>query len=160
MKWLERLSVRTEPQTGFYMDTAYRYPKQPGEPGVAFKPDDMRVLTDLFVKSNITQAPARAKVGEAAAITGFAFSGAPDIAKVELSDDGGRTWQAAELGAEHDPYAWRIWSYRYTPRAPGKISLLARATDNRGSVQPRDAVWNQSGYLYNSWHSAEIEVGP
>ena len=160
MKWLERLTVQAEPQKGFYMETAYKYPKQPGEPGVAFKPDEMRVLTDLFVKSNITQAPPRAKLGEAAAIGGFAFSGAPDIARVELSDDGGQTWQPAELGAEHDPYAWRLWSYRYTPKTPGKVTLVARATDDRGSVQPRDAVWNQSGYLYNSWHSAEIEVVP
>ena len=97
---------------------------------------------------------------EAAAITGFAFSGAPDIAKVELSDDGGRSWQPAELNADHDPYAWRLWSYRYAPKAPGKVTLLARATDNRGSVQPEVAVWNQSGYLYNGWHSAEIEVAP
>ena len=127
---------------------------------MAFKPDEMRVVTDLFVKSNITQAPARVRVGEAAAIGGFAFSGAPDIARVELSDDGGRSWQPAELNAEHDPYAWRLWSYRYAPKTPGKITLLARATDNRGSVQPQAAVWNQSGYLYNAWHSAEIEVAP
>jgi DMSO/TMAO reductase YedYZ molybdopterin-dependent catalytic subunit len=160
MKWLERLTVQAEPQKGFYMETAYKYPKQPGEPGVAFKPDEMRVLTDLFVKSNITQAPSRAKVGEAAAIGGFAFSGAPDIARVELSDDGGQTWQPAELAAEHDPYAWRLWSYRYTPKTPGKVTLVARATDDRGSAQPKDAVWNQSGYLYNSWHSADIEVAP
>jgi DMSO/TMAO reductase YedYZ molybdopterin-dependent catalytic subunit len=160
MKWLERLTLQAEPQKGFYMETAYRYPKQPGEPGVAFKPDEMRVVTDLFVKSNITQGPARVRVGEAAAIGGFAFSGAPDIAKVELSDDGGRSWQLAELNPEHDPYAWRLWSYRYAPKAPGKVTLLARASDNRGSVQPEVAVWNQSGYLYNGWHSAEMEVVP
>ena len=160
MKWLERLTAQTEPQKGFYMETAYRYPREPREPGVAVRPDEMRVVTDLFVKSNITQAPARARVGEAATIGGFAFSGAPDIAKVELSDDGGRSWQPAELNAEHDPYAWRLWSWRYVPKAPGKVTLLARATDNRASGQPEVAVWNQSGYLYNAWHSAEMEVAP
>jgi hypothetical protein len=118
----------------------------------------MRVLTDLFVKSNITQAPSRMRVGEAAAIGGFALSGAPDIAKVELSDDGGESWQPADLNPEHDPFAWRLWSCRYTPKTPGKVTLLVRATDSRGSVQPKDAVWNQSGYCYNSWQSAEIEV--
>src|SRR4029078_4332456 len=82
MKWLERLTVQPEPQKGFYMETANRYPKQPGEPGVAVKPDEMRVVTDLFVKSNITQAPARARVGEAAAIGGCAFSGAPGVREV------------------------------------------------------------------------------
>ena len=159
MKWLTRLSAQAEPQKGFYMETAYKYPKQPGEPGVAFKPEEMTPVTEIFVKSNITEAPAGAKVGTPAVLRGFAFSGAPDIAKVEISDDSGQTWQAAALDSQHDPYAWRLWSFRYTPRAVGKITLIARATDSRGSVQPKEAVWNQSGYLYNGWHSAEIEVG-
>lgn len=158
MKWLVRLSARPEPQTGFYMDTAYRYPLKPGEPGVTFKPDEMRPVTELAVKSNITTAPKSAKAGAAKTISGFAFSGAPDIEKVELSDDDGATWHAAELDSRHSPYAWRRWSYRWTPRAAGTARIVARATDVRGAVQPRESVWNQSGYLYNGWHSVEVEV--
>ena len=60
------------------MDVAYRYPKTPGEPGVPFKPEQMDPVTALFVKSNIAAAPARARVGRAAALCGFAFSGAPE----------------------------------------------------------------------------------
>ncbi|PYQ67613.1 MAG: hypothetical protein DMF54_03845 [Acidobacteria bacterium] len=85
-------------------------------------------------------------------------SGAPDIAKVELTADDGKSWKTAELGREHDPHAWRLWSLSWTPKSPGKVRLAARATDSRGSVQPREAVWNQSGYLWNGWHSVEIEV--
>jgi sulfite oxidase len=158
MKWLERLSPQPDAQKGFYMDVAYRYPRQPGEPGVAFKPEEMTPVTDLFVKSNITEAPASARVGATFTIRGFAFSGAPDIAKVEVSDDGGETWRPAALDSQHDPYAWRLWSFRCEPKSEVKISLVARATDSRGSVQPREAVWNQSGYLYNGWHSVEIPV--
>jgi len=25
-------------------------------------------------------------------------------------------------------------------------------------VQPREATWNQSGYLQNSWHFIDVEV--
>ena len=158
MKWLDRISPQAAPQTGFYMDTAYRYPKTPGEPGVAFKPDEMTPVTELFVKSNITESPAAARVGKAATIRGFAFSGAPDVAKVEVTDDGGATWSPATLGKDHDPHAWRLWSFAYTPKNSGRVTLHARATDSRGSVQPKNAVWNQSGYLYNGWHSVEVEV--
>jgi sulfite oxidase len=158
MKWVTRLSPQAEPQKGFYMETAYRYPKNPGEPGVTFKPEEMEPVTDLFVKSNITEAPARARRRAALLIRGFAFSGAPDISKVEITDDDGATWTEARLGSEHDPWAWRLWSFRYIPKAPGKVRLAARATDARGSVQPKEAVWNQSGYLHNGWHSVEIEV--
>jgi sulfite oxidase len=158
MKWLVRLSVSSKPQTGFFMDTAYRWPLKPGEPGVAFKPEEMKPLTEIAVKSNITTAPKKAKAGTPVTIRGFAFSGAPDIAKVEISEDGGKTWRAATLDPRHSPHAWRLWSFNWTPKRAGRVQLHARATDSRGAVQPKTTVWNQSGYLYNAWHSVEIEV--
>ncbi len=158
MKWITRLSVQPESQKGFYMETAYRHPLHPGAPGVTFKPDEMTPVTDLFVKSNITSVPTRAKTGTTHVIRGFAFSGAPDIAKVEISDDDGASWREATLDPRHDRHAWRLWSYRWTPTKAGRVRLVARATDSRGSVQPREATWNQSGYLFNSWHSVEVEV--
>jgi hypothetical protein len=35
---------------------------------------------------------------------------------------------------------------------------MARATDSRGRVQPREAAWNPSGYLHNGWHAVTIPV--
>ena len=158
MKWLVRLSPQKAPQSGFYMDTAYRWPLNPGAPGVAFKPEEMKPLTELAVKSNITTAPKAVTMRGIYDIRGFAFSGAPDIAKVEISDENGATWKAAQLDARHSPHAWRLWHYRWTPAKPGRATLLARATDSRGATQPRETVWNQSGYLFNGWHSVDIEV--
>jgi DMSO/TMAO reductase YedYZ molybdopterin-dependent catalytic subunit len=158
MKWLVKITPSNEPQKGFFMDTAYRWPLKPGAPGVVFKPEEMRPVTENAVKSNITGAPAKARRGVAVSIRGFAFSGAPDIARVEISDDGGATWQRATLDPRHAPHAWRLWSYRWTPKRAGRATLLARATDSRGITQPRTAIWNQSGYLYNAWHSVAVEV--
>jgi DMSO/TMAO reductase YedYZ molybdopterin-dependent catalytic subunit len=158
MKWLTRISAQPEPQTGFYMDTAYKFPASPGEPGAPVPPEQMRPVTELFVKSNITEAPARVRLGTAVTIRGIAFSGAPDVARVELSDDGGQSWKDAALDPRHDPYAWRLWSFRWEPKAAGTAAVSARATDSRGSMQPREATWNPSGYLYNAWHSVPIEV--
>jgi DMSO/TMAO reductase YedYZ molybdopterin-dependent catalytic subunit len=158
MKWLVRIAPNAEPMKGFFMDTAYRWPLKPGEPGVAFKPEEMKPLTELAVKSNITAYPARAKAGHAYDIRGFAFSGAPDIARVELSDDDGASWKAAALDPRHAPYSWRLWHASWTPKRAGRVRLLARATDSRGAAQPRTTVWNQSGYLFNAWHSVDVEV--
>ena len=74
-----------------------------------------------------------------------------------MTDDGGATWANASLGKDHDAHAWRL-VVRVHAKAAGRVTLHARATDGRGSVQPKEAVWNQSGYLYNAWSSAEIEV--
>jgi len=158
MKWVVRLEPQAAPQTGFYMDTAYRWPIKPGEPGVVFKPEEMNPLTAMAVKSNITTAPARAKIGKPVEIRGFAFSGAPDITGVEISENDGKTWAHAQVDGRHAPHAWRLWSFRWTPRRAGMATLTARATDSSGATQPREAVWNQSGYLFNAWHSVNVEV--
>jgi sulfite oxidase len=158
MKWLVRLTASAVPQTGFYMDTGYRWPIRPGAPGVTFKPEEMRPLTEIAVKSNITTAPKQMRVGETAEIRGFAFSGAADIARVEVSDDGMKTSHPATLDVRHAPHAWRLWSYHWKPLRAGHQQLTVRATDSRGVTQPAAAVWNQSGYLYNAWHSANVEV--
>jgi sulfite oxidase len=158
MKWLTRISPQPEAQKGFYMETAYRFPAKPGEPGQPVPPEETRPLTELFVKSNFTEAPARVKAGTAATLRGFALSGTPDIARVEISDDGGDTWKEAALDPRHEPYAWRLWSFRWEPKSEGKATLHARATDGSGSVQPKEAVWNPSGYLHNAWQAVEIEV--
>jgi sulfite oxidase len=157
MKWLVRITASSKAQTGFFMDTAYRWPLKPGEPGVAFKPEEMKPLTEMAVKSNITSAPKHARVAQPAVLRGFAFSGAPGISKVELSDNDGHTWRAATLDPRSEPYSWRLWTFHWTPKRTGNVRLLARATDSRGAVQPRTATWNQSGYLYNSWHSVVVE---
>jgi DMSO/TMAO reductase YedYZ molybdopterin-dependent catalytic subunit len=158
MKWLSRLSVTREAQVGFYMETAYKYPIRPGGPGVTVASDAMRPITEMFVKSNITSAPARIRVGERTSLRGFAFSGAPDIARVELSDDDGVTWRQARLNDQHDPYAWRLWSYEWTSSVRGIHRIAVRARDSRGRVQPKIPEWNPSGYLYNGWHRVTVEV--
>jgi sulfite oxidase len=147
-KWLAKLSPRSEPANGFFMDEEYCFPTPAG----------MRPITELFVKSIITEAPSRTRPGTPVTVRGIAYSGAPDVSKVEVTDDGGGTWRAAELGREHDPYAWRLWSFQYASKRAGRVTLHARATDSRGSVQPREAVWNPGGFLHNGWHSVEIEV--
>ena len=158
MKWLTTLSASRDPQVGFYMETAYKYPVRPGPPGVAVAAADMRPVTEMFVKSNITSSPSRLRVGERASLAGFAFSGAPDIARVEVSVDDGVTWREARLNREHHPYAWRLWSHEWTPSAPGSHRIAVRATDSSGRQQPKAPDWNPSGYLYNGWHTVTVEV--
>ena len=155
MKWLRRVTVSSDPQTGFYMDTAYRLPVRSEQDAHAARSEPIR---QLLVKSNITTAPTHARVGVAAAIRGFAFSGAPDISRVQITDDGGATWHDAALHPEHAPHAWRLWSYEWQPSKPGAHTLAVRATDSVGEQQPKNGNWNPGGYLYNGWHSVSVEV--
>ena len=64
------------------------------------------------------------------------------------------TFHPATLGKEHEPHAWRRFTYAWKAKSPGTTTLAVRATDVRGSVQPKDGVWNPSGYLFSGWHTA------
>ena len=51
MKWLTDLTLQAEEAKGFYMETAYRYPAHPVEPGTAVRPRDMIPVEAMVVKS-------------------------------------------------------------------------------------------------------------
>lgn len=68
-------------------------------------------------------------------ITGAAWAQEP-IKKVELKMDNG-PWQPATLDEQdHAPHAWTLWSYDWEDPAPGEHTLVCRATDDAGHVQP------------------------
>ncbi len=68
-------------------------------------------------------------------VGGIAFAGARDVAKVEVSLDGGKTWRDAKLGREVNNFTWRRWIFEWTPDGPGEATLVVRATDGRGVRQ-------------------------
>lgn len=67
-------------------------------------------------------------------IAGVAFAGDRGIAKVEVSDDAGATWRAAQLRAPRGPFTWLFWELPWQP-APGKYRIVVRATDGTGAMQ-------------------------
>jgi len=68
-------------------------------------------------------------------VEGLAFAGSRGIRLVELSTDGGDRWSPTNLAAPLSPYAWVFWSYDWTVPAPGRYTLLVRATDGSNSLQ-------------------------
>jgi DMSO/TMAO reductase YedYZ molybdopterin-dependent catalytic subunit len=159
IKWVSRIEVLAAPLKGPYMDESYRIPRYPVEPGGRMPPDALS--TEAWpVKSIITHPAPNASVaaGRAVLVAGKAWAGERDVSRVELSFDEGRTWQRAELNARGDKYAWRTFSYAYTPRHAGYVTVLARATDETGSMQPLAAAWNPLGYFWNGWHRVGFVV--
>src|SRR5690242_11927032 len=136
-KWLTEIKVLEKEFEGNFMKPGYRYPNQPVAPGAAVNPDDTHVMTSLRVKSIIAGPTdgAKLRVGTLH-IHGAAWAGESDIAKVEVSTDGGQSWNAAELGKDHARYAWRLWSYEWKPARSGRYQLFSRATDANGRQQP------------------------
>jgi DMSO/TMAO reductase YedYZ molybdopterin-dependent catalytic subunit len=153
IKWLHTLTVLDAPFKGPYMDSSYRIPRYPVKPGDKLPAD--AVVTEAWpVKSIITHPAPNAvfKLGKPVLIEGRAWVGEGSIARVDLSYDEGVTWRPAALNSEGDKYAWRIFSAEFLPRSPGFVTVLARATDDRGNTQPIVPAWNPLGYFWNGIH--------
>ena len=151
VKWVNYLSIDDQPNTGFYMNPAYRFPKHPGSPGLPVNPADLEVIEAMPVKSYITGHTDGEKIPLAVAtLRGVAWAGEERIARVEISTDSGLTWQQARLSGKDLPFTWRLWGAEWRPPQPGYYTVLSRATDTTGRTQPLVATWNPSGYLYNA----------
>src|SRR6202140_5479363 len=157
-KWLTEIKILESEFAGNFMNPGYRFPNQPVKPGDAVKPEDTHPLTALNVKSVISGPldGASLKPGKAA-VHGAAWAGEADIVKVEVSIDGGASWNAAVLGHHQSHYAWRLWTYDWKAKA-GDYSILSRATDSQGRTQPSIPLWNPSGYLYNATDQVKVHV--
>lgn len=88
--------------------------------------------------SLITNPPDGTKVnaGETVALKGVAWDAGQGIEKVEVTADGGQTWQEADLEEQVDKYAWRVFNAEVTVESTGVNAFAARATSTDGSTQP------------------------
>lgn len=73
--------------------------------------------------------------GQTIEMGGIAYAGHRGIQMVELSADGGKTWQQAQLQPRLSQDAWVLWTWKWTPTSTGKYTLVCRATDGTGAVQ-------------------------
>lgn len=159
VKWLNRLTMAAGEHDGFWVANAYRYPTKRVAPGAAVDARDMMPLAALAVKSLITRPLDGAVVAPGrVTIAGFAWAGENDIARVEISSDGGQSWKDAKLTGPRLRYAWRRFEYEVDLRR-GVCTIVSRATDARGTVQPIDPPWNPAGYLWNAPDQIRVGVG-
>lgn len=157
IKWLRGIEVATKEDPGFYMQTGYKFPTEPVEPGG--KPKAVKTLTEIPVKSLIVKpaAGARLRMGNQR-VEGVAFGGKGRITGVQVSVDDGGTWGDAQVEPATVAGTWQRWEFDWIALSGSQV-LRSRATDSAGSVQPREPAWNPSGYLYNAWDEVQCEVG-
>ncbi|OBI86309.1 molybdopterin-dependent oxidoreductase [Mycobacterium asiaticum] len=72
---------------------------------------------------------------------------------------GDGNWQPAELGASYSNQTWRLWSFPWQAKEPGRQSITVRAIDNTGAVQTEqraDPVPDGA----TGWHTVKFTVVP
>jgi sulfite oxidase len=161
VKWITNMTLTDTLTTNVWTASAYRYPNTLGPPGALIPANEEHPITALDVKSIITSPVdgASVRANSRVPVSGFAFSGGGAYAaRVDLSFDGGRTWHPATLGENVGKYSWRKFTSSFTPSTPGNVTVMARAADSAGSVQPLISPWNQGGYLWNGIQKVSLNV--
>jgi DMSO/TMAO reductase YedYZ molybdopterin-dependent catalytic subunit len=159
IKWLSGIELLDAPFKGPYMDDSYRLPRSPIAPGEKMPTD--AVTTEAWPVKSIITAPApndRFKTGGRMVVRGSAWAGENGIDKVEVSLDEGVTWTRATLASRRDKYAWRRFTLDRPVEKAGYLTVLARATDDKGNVQPIVSAWNPLGYFWNGVHRVGVLV--
>lgn len=118
-KWLTRVELVPGEVPGFWQQQGW----------------DERGVVQTMSQINAPGDGARLSVGSIT-LSGIAFAGARGVARVELSTDGGATWNEAQLLPAQGPNTWTFWQHAWQPAQPGGYTLVVRATDGTGAVQP------------------------
>src|SRR5438094_2953957 len=155
IKWLQRIIVTDRPFTGYYQTLDYAFWKRRGD--IA----ELTPLSEMQVKAEIAK-PAQGEIvpkNSNVRCHGAAWTSDGEITKVELSTDGGATWNEAKLVGQSKPNAWRLWEFDWqTPAAVGKQILVARATDSHGRTQPVERDPDRGTYMINHLLPIDVEV--
>lgn len=153
IKWLGSLEVATRELTSPWNTTFYRMT------GGSYPADSPPLTVNPVRSAWELPLPATLRSGEVHRLTGRAWSGAGPIGKVDVSLDGGTTWQRARLADDARPPGrdrgvkgggWTRFSVDWQRPAAGSYTLLARATDKAGRTQPDVAPFNSQGYFFDA----------
>lgn len=157
VKWLKRITLSDQPSDNHFQRRDYRLLPAGGSPG-----DEVgEMLGELAINTVICHPRAGQYLAEGSLlVSGFAISGnGRRISRVQVSVDGGRSWQDAELEIPFSRWAWTRFRAELDVGA-GNLEVLARSFDEQGSAQPETLaeVWNPLGYANNSWARIDCRV--
>ncbi|HET9980875.1 MAG TPA: molybdopterin-dependent oxidoreductase [Ktedonobacterales bacterium] len=136
-KWLSRIELTNHPYKGFYQSQGW---------------SDGPLSTMSRIDT-----PTTAAAPGLVTVSGIAFAGLRSVTRVEVSADGGANWHDATLLPPLSDQTWRFWQWVWRPPAPGRYTLVVRATDDTGAVQTSKigpGVPNGA----TGWHTVQVLV--
>lgn len=157
IKYIKELTFSAQESDAKIMSHGYRITPQGGKSDPS-QPSVQEMNVKSWINSPFTDSgPIRPGKVQ---IQGVAFGGLHAVKGVEVSINGGKTWQQARfVGPDLGKYAWRQFVLE-TLLITGNYTLASRAIDTSGKSQPETRGENLSGYNNNSWidHSFNITV--
>ena len=157
VKWLGKIVVSERPSPNHYLATAYKIVKKTD-------PIDWTESGPIYrypINGAIATPEPQAKVPPGMLdVSGYVLpTGRPGARaqRIQISSDGGATWQPAKTIGQTGEFCWQLWNARVNV-TPQTKALYLRATDTAGGFMPARVPWNAKGYLQNGWYRLPISV--
>lgn len=143
IKWLSRIEVMDRRYEGPHMSRNYHtlhvLPAKGEAPIVA-----ETSISKTRLKSVVARVTRRRRDSiYLYKVSGAAWGGALPIERVELKVDDG-AWFPVRIEARRGKYGWLMWSHELTDLRPGRHTLISRAIDSRGAIQPSVNEWSSA----------------
>uniref|UniRef100_A0A0N5BRX7 sulfite oxidase n=1 Tax=Strongyloides papillosus TaxID=174720 RepID=A0A0N5BRX7_STREA len=171
VKWLKKIIISDVESPSHWQQKDYRAFSPSVKIGDQLDFDSVPSIQEYPIQSLICVPAQETKISKEDKeidVCGYAWSGGgKGIIRVEISIDGGKNWQSAEL--EQDPdqtvdemYAWTLWkaTIKIPEDCDDSLTIICKATDRQYNTQPETAsgIWNVRGLLHNAWHRVKINL--
>ncbi len=153
VKWLTRIIAVDRPFNGHFQSVDYALWERPD--GIPARVP----ITEMQIKSQIARPDMHEVIasGTVYRMFGAAWTGDSEIVRVEISEDAGKSWMEARMLGKPNRHTWRFWELIWhTPSKRGRYTLLSRATDALGNIQPMQRPLDRENYIIN--HVLPIDV--
>jgi DMSO/TMAO reductase YedYZ molybdopterin-dependent catalytic subunit len=161
IKMLSNIEVLDTADDNYWMSKAYLIPDTPAA-NITPEQKDVKMvpINRMVPRSFFTSLKDGAHVRRAQPLRlrGIAFGGDSGVAKVLVSTDAGRSWQAARLGTDHGRYSFRQWELPVRLTTTGPQTLMVKAINTAGLAQPDRPNWNGGGFMRNVIESLSVQV--
>lgn len=164
VKMLSEITVLDQYRKTFFMDVAYTVPDNDCECVISGSDFEYKrkPIAVMKVKSVIGYPTPNTiiKKGSRVQVTGVAFDQGKGIKEVMISLDGGKSWSSTHLQKDYGKFAYRPWTFLWEPKAKGEYTIMVRAINRIGNIQPlpEDIGWNAGGYQYNAVDSVNVKI--
>jgi DMSO/TMAO reductase YedYZ molybdopterin-dependent catalytic subunit len=155
VKWLDHIHVQDTRYMGRFMSRDYvtLVGQKVGDQTVWNETSVSRIRIKS-VLSRVTRTGNRFKA------YGFVLNDGTPLRSVEVRVDNG-PWQAARLESVNTQFSWKLFSYEWNNLGSGEHTIVSRATDNNGVMQPEEAelvdkktMWENNGQFVRKFTTA------
>lgn len=133
VKWLAEIQLQQDRYVGNFQARWYRTMTLENDR------EQLQSVETEVTRMKLKSVVARVSTeGSAHKILGFVLNDGTPLSSVEVKIDEG-PWQKAEMDPSNTEFSWKLFTFRWEGATPGEHTIVSRATDVDGMVQPVEA---------------------